>query len=117
MAKKQGKKPHGSIVGHDPNHDWEDSVNNRPLLFCPSSIATPESKMSVAGVARSQYGNTRPTPGVRVMLQALDAIDRVVALADRPPRKTRRLLVCMKASRSGFAGPSTVTTVVRRALD
>lgn len=35
---------------------------------------------------------------------------------DRPPCKTRRVFVCMKAPRSGFAGPSTVTTIVRRAL-
>ena len=36
---------------------------------------------------------------------------------DRPPCKTRRVFVCMKAPRSGFAGPSTVTTIVRRALN
>jgi len=36
--------------------------------------------------------------------------------ADRPRCKTRRVFVCMKAPRSGFAGPSTVTTIVRRAL-
>jgi len=36
---------------------------------------------------------------------------------DRPVCKTRRVFVCMKAPRSGFAGPSTVTTIVRRALD
>jgi site-specific recombinase XerD len=36
---------------------------------------------------------------------------------DRPPCKTRRVFVCMKAPRSGFAGPSTVTTIARRALD
>jgi len=36
---------------------------------------------------------------------------------DRPACKTRRVFVCMKAPRSGFAGPSTVTTIVRRALD
>jgi site-specific recombinase XerD len=36
---------------------------------------------------------------------------------DRPSCKTRRVFVCMKAPRSGFAGPSTVTTIVRRALD
>ena len=36
---------------------------------------------------------------------------------DRPPCKTRRVFVCMKAPRSGFAGPSTVTTIFRRALD
>jgi site-specific recombinase XerD len=36
---------------------------------------------------------------------------------DRPTCKTRRVFVCMKAPRSGFAGPSTVTTIVRRALD
>jgi site-specific recombinase XerD len=36
---------------------------------------------------------------------------------DRPPCKTRRVFICMKAPRSGFAGPSTVTTIVRRALD
>jgi integrase/recombinase XerD len=36
---------------------------------------------------------------------------------DRPPCKTRRVFVCMKAPRSGFAGPSTLTTIVRRALD
>jgi site-specific recombinase XerD len=35
---------------------------------------------------------------------------------DRPNRKTRRVFVCMKAPRTGFAGPSTVTTIVRRAL-
>jgi len=36
---------------------------------------------------------------------------------DRPACKTRRVFVCMKAPRSGFSGPSTVTTIVRRALD
>ena len=36
---------------------------------------------------------------------------------DRPACKTRRVFVCMKAPRSGFAGPSTLTTIVRRALD
>ena len=36
---------------------------------------------------------------------------------DRPPCRTRRVFVCMKAPRSGFAGPSTLTTIVRRALD
>jgi len=36
---------------------------------------------------------------------------------DRPACKTRRAFVCMKAPRSGFAGPSTVTTIVRRAFD
>src|SRR5258706_16146819 len=36
---------------------------------------------------------------------------------DRPPCKTRSVFVCMKAPRSGFAGPSTLTTIVRRALD
>lgn len=36
---------------------------------------------------------------------------------DRPPCKTRRMFVCMKAPRSGLAGPSTLSTIVRRALD
>ena len=36
---------------------------------------------------------------------------------DRPQCKTRRVFVCMKAPRYGFAGPSTLTTIVRRALD
>src|SRR6202451_4168719 len=36
---------------------------------------------------------------------------------DRPPCKPRRVFVCMKAPRSGFAGPSTFSTIVRRALD
>jgi site-specific recombinase XerD len=36
---------------------------------------------------------------------------------DRPSCETRRVFVCMKAPRRGFAGPSTVTTIVRRALD
>jgi len=36
---------------------------------------------------------------------------------DRPPCQTRRVFVCMKAPRRGFAGPSTLTTIVRRALD
>jgi site-specific recombinase XerD len=36
---------------------------------------------------------------------------------DRPACRTRRVFVCMKAPRTGFAGPSTVTTIVRRALD
>ena len=35
---------------------------------------------------------------------------------DRPRGKTRRVFVCMNAPRSGFARPSTVTTIVRRAL-
>jgi site-specific recombinase XerD len=36
---------------------------------------------------------------------------------DRPQCQTRQLFVCMRAPRRGFAGPSTVTTIVRRALD
>jgi integrase/recombinase XerD len=36
---------------------------------------------------------------------------------DRPSCQTRRVFVCMKAPRRGFAGPSTLTTIVRRALD
>lgn len=36
---------------------------------------------------------------------------------DRPRCQTRRVFVCMKAPRCGFAGPSTVSTIVRRALD
>jgi site-specific recombinase XerD len=36
---------------------------------------------------------------------------------DRPACQTRRVFVCMKAPRRGFAGPSTLTTIVRRALD
>jgi site-specific recombinase XerD len=36
---------------------------------------------------------------------------------DRPTCRTRRVFVCMKAPRRGFAGPSTLTTIVRRALD
>lgn len=36
---------------------------------------------------------------------------------DRPTCQTRRVFVCMKAPRRGFAGPSTLTTIVRRALD
>jgi site-specific recombinase XerD len=36
---------------------------------------------------------------------------------DRPACQTRRVFVCMKAPRRGFAHPSTLTTVVRRALD
>lgn len=36
---------------------------------------------------------------------------------DRPQSRTRRVFVCMKAPRRGFAGPSTLTTIVRRALD
>jgi site-specific recombinase XerD len=35
---------------------------------------------------------------------------------DRPCCKTRQVFVCRKAPHSGFAGPSTVTTIVRRAL-
>ena len=35
---------------------------------------------------------------------------------DRPPCKTRRVFVCIKAPRTGFAGPSTLSTIVRRAL-
>jgi integrase/recombinase XerD len=35
---------------------------------------------------------------------------------DRPRCQTRRVFVCMKAPRCGFAGPSTVSTIVRRAL-
>ena len=50
------------------------------------------------------------------------AVDVGKALAsylrvDRPTCRTRRVFVCMKAPRTGFAGPSTVTTIVRRALD
>jgi integrase/recombinase XerD len=36
---------------------------------------------------------------------------------DRPRCQTRRVFVCVKAPRCGFAGPSTVSTIVRRALD
>jgi site-specific recombinase XerD len=36
---------------------------------------------------------------------------------DRPACPTRRVFVCMKAPRRGLAGPSTLTTIVRRALD
>ena len=36
---------------------------------------------------------------------------------DRPSSKTRRVFVCRKAPQRGFSGPSTVTTIVRRALD
>ena len=36
---------------------------------------------------------------------------------DRPSSKTRRVFVCRKAPRRGFSGPSTVSTIVRRALD
>jgi site-specific recombinase XerD len=35
---------------------------------------------------------------------------------DRPPHTTRRVFLCMKAPRRGFAHPSTVSTIVRRAL-
>jgi site-specific recombinase XerD len=35
---------------------------------------------------------------------------------DRPSCKTRRVFVCMKAPQRDFAGPSTVSTIVRRAL-
>jgi site-specific recombinase XerD len=35
---------------------------------------------------------------------------------DRPVCRTRRLFVCMKAPCRGLAGPSTLTTIVRRAL-
>jgi site-specific recombinase XerD len=35
---------------------------------------------------------------------------------DRPACQTRRIFVCMKAPRRGFANPSTLTTIVRRAL-
>ena len=35
---------------------------------------------------------------------------------DRPACQTRRVFVCMKAPRRGFAHPSTLTTIVRRAL-
>ena len=36
---------------------------------------------------------------------------------DRPSSKTRRVFVCGKAPQRGFSGPSTVSTIVRRALD
>ena len=36
---------------------------------------------------------------------------------DRPPCPSRRVFVCTKAPRRGFAGPSTLTTIVRRALE
>ena len=36
---------------------------------------------------------------------------------DRPPCQTRRVFVCTRAPRRGFAGPSTLTTIVRRALE
>jgi integrase/recombinase XerD len=35
---------------------------------------------------------------------------------DRPPHVTRRVFLCMKAPRRGFAHPSTVSTIVQRAL-
>jgi site-specific recombinase XerD len=37
--------------------------------------------------------------------------------ADRPKTRTRRVFVRMKAPHAGFAGPSTVSTIVRRALE
>jgi site-specific recombinase XerD len=36
---------------------------------------------------------------------------------DRPKSPTRRVFLCMKAPCRGLAGPSTVTTIVRRALE
>lgn len=36
---------------------------------------------------------------------------------DRSACQTRRVFVCMKAPRRGFAGPSTLTTIVHRALE
>jgi integrase len=36
---------------------------------------------------------------------------------DRPESRSRRVFVRMKAPHSGFAGPSTVSTIVRRALE
>jgi site-specific recombinase XerD len=36
---------------------------------------------------------------------------------DRPGSRTRRVFVRMKAPHTGFAGPSTVSTIVRRALE
>jgi site-specific recombinase XerD len=36
---------------------------------------------------------------------------------DRPDCQTRRVFICTKAPRRGFANPSTLTTIVRRALD
>ena len=35
---------------------------------------------------------------------------------DRPPHVTRRVFLCMRAPRRGFAHPSTVSTIVQRAL-
>jgi site-specific recombinase XerD len=35
---------------------------------------------------------------------------------DRPPHPPRRVFLCMRAPRRGFANPSTVSTIVRRAL-
>jgi site-specific recombinase XerD len=35
---------------------------------------------------------------------------------DRPPCQTRQVFVCMKAPRRGFAHPSTLSTIVRRAI-
>jgi site-specific recombinase XerD len=35
---------------------------------------------------------------------------------DRPRCQTRRVFVCMKAPRRGFAHPSTLSTIVRRAI-
>jgi len=39
------------------------------------------------------------------------------SLQDRPACRTRRVFVRRKAPRRGFAGPSTVSTIVRRALE
>jgi site-specific recombinase XerD len=36
--------------------------------------------------------------------------------SDRPGCESRQVFICMKAPHRGFAGPSTLTTVVRRAL-
>jgi site-specific recombinase XerD len=36
---------------------------------------------------------------------------------DRPACQTRRVFICIQAPRRGFANPSTLTTIVRRALD
>jgi site-specific recombinase XerD len=57
---------------------------------------------------------------LRGRLPLLQEVGEAVAAylrRDRPPISTRRVFVRMKAPLRGFAGPSTVSTLVRRALE
>jgi integrase/recombinase XerD len=55
-----------------------------------------------------------PQDRLPLLAEVGDALARY--LRDRPPHRTRHVFLCMKAPRRGFGHPSTVSTIVQRAL-